>query len=114
MKDFQVAVQFYIALDQLAADSNDELTANAPVPLRLFVPQSIATLLRREWVLWMRDRLLEKHLLACTLIVVPRADDLVAHLGVANALFRLLASPECAASADTMSIWRNSVFKRYA
>jgi EAL domain-containing protein (putative c-di-GMP-specific phosphodiesterase class I) len=79
------------ALDQLAADRNDDQTAQAPIPLRLFVPQSIATVLRREWVLWMRDRLLERHLLAYTPLVVLRADDLVAHLGVANALFRLLA-----------------------
>ena len=79
------------ALDRVAADCNDDQTAKDETPLRLFVPQSIATVLRREWVLWTRDRLLERQLVAQAPLVVLLAEDLVAHLGVANALFRLLA-----------------------
>jgi EAL domain-containing protein (putative c-di-GMP-specific phosphodiesterase class I) len=42
----------------------------------------------------MRDRLLERHLVAYAPIVVLRADDLVAHIGVANTLFQLLEQPQ--------------------
>ncbi len=54
-------------------------------------PQNlVATVIHREWVLWMRDRLLERQLLGYAPLVVLRAEDLLAHLGVASALFRLL------------------------
>ncbi|MGB5733313.1 MAG: EAL domain-containing protein, partial [Thiohalocapsa sp.] len=78
------------ALDELAADRNNRGAVHDPKPLRLFVPQSIATVIHREWVLWMRDRLLERQLLGYAPLVVLRAEDLLAHLGVASALFRLL------------------------
>jgi PleD family two-component response regulator/EAL domain-containing protein (putative c-di-GMP-specific phosphodiesterase class I) len=60
--------------------------------LRLFVPQSMLTLRGRRWLLWMRDRLLEcKGAAVGAIVVVLHADDVLAHLGVANALFPLLA-----------------------
>lgn len=72
-----------IAEDQRAAQAGK-------TKLQLFVPQSIATMRGRRWVLWMRDLIVERHLAGKVPVVVVHCDDMLEHLGVANALFPLL------------------------
>jgi diguanylate cyclase (GGDEF)-like protein len=75
------------ALEGLAADRATNPAGDDG--LQLFVPQSIATMRGRRWVLWMRDRIVELRLAGHAPVVAVRCDDMLEHLGVASALFPL-------------------------
>lgn len=86
--DYRLMEQALALLDD---DAGEARQPSGRLPLRLFVPQSMVTLRGRRWVLWMRDRLLERPAVAGgAIVVVLQTDDLLTHLGIANALFPLL------------------------
>jgi PleD family two-component response regulator/EAL domain-containing protein (putative c-di-GMP-specific phosphodiesterase class I) len=76
------------ALATLARD-RAEATRDS-LPLRLFVPQSMATLREPRWVLQMREQLIDRKLVKQAPVIMLNCEDLLAHLGVASALFPLL------------------------
>jgi EAL domain-containing protein (putative c-di-GMP-specific phosphodiesterase class I) len=80
------------ALAAIRSARSDARGTSDPRRLRLFVPQSMTTLRGRRWVLWTRDRLLELGPnSADSVVVAVDTEDVLAHLGVANTLFPLLA-----------------------
>ncbi len=99
--DYWLLEQAISAVGKRQGDPNG--TDRAP-RLRLFVPQAMATLRGRRWVFSIRDRLLElgPHS-AAALVVTVQAEDVLAHLGVANTIFPLLARLRLRVCATAMS-----------